>query len=96
MDPREYSFVFYAFLTAWLIYLGDRLADSATIEANGPQSLRQQFCRRHRRIWVVTLALVTGLDAYVIWRTTALETFLAGHQSYALFLAGDGISSSQV
>jgi hypothetical protein len=66
------------FLTAWMIYLGDRLADSATIEANGPQSLRQQFCRRHRCIWVVAVALVAGLDAYVIWRTTALETFLAG------------------
>ena len=66
------------FLTAWLIYLGDRLADSATIEAHGPQSLRQQFCRRYRRIWIVTVALVAGLDAYVIWRTTALETFVAG------------------
>jgi hypothetical protein len=66
------------FLTAWLIYLGDRLADSATIEANGPQSLRQQFCRRHRRIWIVTVALVASVDAYVIWRTTALETLLAG------------------
>lgn len=66
------------FLTAWLIYLGDRLADSATIEADGPQSLRQQFCRRHRGVWIFTVALVAGLDAYVIWRTTALETFLAG------------------
>jgi hypothetical protein len=66
------------FLTAWLIYLGDRLADSATIEDNGPQSRRQQFCRRHRRIWFVTVALVAVADAYVIWRTTAPQTFVVG------------------
>ena len=66
------------FLTAWLIYLGDRLADSATVEPNGPQSLRQQFCRRHRGTWIALVALVAALDAYVIWRTTALETFVVG------------------
>ena len=33
---------------------------------------------RHRKIWVATILLVGGLDAYVIWRTTALETFLVG------------------
>src|SRR2546423_12173695 len=56
------------FLTAWLIYLGDRLADSASLEPDGPQSLRQQFCRRHRRLWIIMIALIAGLDAYVIWR----------------------------
>ena len=66
------------FLTAWLIYLGDRLADSASLEPDGPQSLRQQFCRRHRKLWIVALAFVAGFDAYMIWRTTALETFLVG------------------
>lgn len=66
------------FLTAWLIYLGDRWADSATLERDGPQSVRQQFCRRHRKLWIVVLALVSGLDAFIIWRTTALETLLVG------------------
>jgi hypothetical protein len=66
------------FLTAWLIYLGDRLADSASLEPDGPQSLRQQFCRRHRKLWIIVLALAAGFDAYIIWRTTALETLLAG------------------
>jgi hypothetical protein len=66
------------FLTAWLIYLGDRLADSATIEESGPQSRRQQFCRRHRRIWFVTVALVALSDALVIWRTTAPQTLIVG------------------
>jgi hypothetical protein len=66
------------FLTAWLIYLGDRLADSASLEPDGPQSQRQQFCRRHRKLWIIMIAFVAGFDAYIIWRTTALETFLAG------------------
>jgi hypothetical protein len=66
------------FLTAWLIYLGDRLADSAWLEPDGPQSLRQQFCRRHRKLWIIVLAFVAGFDAFIIWRTTALETFLVG------------------
>jgi hypothetical protein len=66
------------FLTAWLIYLGDRLADSASLEPDGPQSQRQQFCRRHRKLWIIMIALVAGFDAYIIWRTTATETFLAG------------------
>jgi hypothetical protein len=66
------------FLTAWLIYLGDRLADSASLEPAGPQSLRQQFCRRHRATWISMIALVAGFDAYTIWRTTALETILVG------------------
>jgi hypothetical protein len=66
------------FLTAWLIYLGDRLADSASLEPGGPQSLRQQFCRRHRKLWIIMIALVAGFDAYIIWRITVWETLLAG------------------
>ena len=66
------------FLTAWLIYLGDRFADAFTLKPGLPRSLRQQFCLRHREIWIATLALVAGFDAYVIWRTTAVQTFLVG------------------
>jgi hypothetical protein len=66
------------FLTAWLIYLGDRLVDSASLEPAGPQSLRQQFCRRYRTAWIIVIAFVAGFDAYIIWRTTALETLLVG------------------
>jgi len=66
------------FLTAWLIYLGDRLADSASLKPAGPQSLRQQFCGRHRVIWISMIALVAGFDAYVIYRTTAFQTFIIG------------------
>ena len=66
------------FLTAWLIYLGDRFADAASVKPNLPRSLRQDFCLRHREIWIMTLAIVAGFDAYVIWRTTAMQTFLVG------------------
>ena len=66
------------FLTAWLIYLADRFADAVSLKPDVPRSLRQDFCLRHREIWITTVALVAGFDAYVIWRTTDLETFLIG------------------
>ncbi|HEX8898484.1 MAG TPA: hypothetical protein VF751_07285, partial [Chthoniobacterales bacterium] len=66
------------FLTAWLIYLADRFVDAAALETNSPRSLRQEFCLRHREIWITIVVLVGGFDAYVIWRTTAWETFFVG------------------
>jgi len=66
------------FLTAWLIYLGDRFADAISLKTGLPRSLRQEFCLRHREIWITTVALAAGFDAYVIWRNTASETFLVG------------------
>jgi hypothetical protein len=66
------------FLTAWLIYLADRFADAFTLKPGLPRSLRQQFCIRHREIWIATLAVLAGFDAYVIWQTAALQTFLVG------------------
>jgi hypothetical protein len=66
------------FLTAWLIYLADRLADSFSLKAGSPRSLRQEFCLRHRDVWITMVLLVAGFDAYVIWRSTALQTFLVG------------------
>lgn len=66
------------FLTAWLIYLADRFADASTLKPDLPRSLRQNFCLQHREIWIVMIALVAGFDAYVIWRTTALQTFFVG------------------
>jgi hypothetical protein len=66
------------FLTAWLIYLADRFADSTSLKSGVPRSLRQEFCLCHREIWIATVMLVAGFDAYVIWHTTALQTFLIG------------------
>jgi hypothetical protein len=66
------------FLTAWLIYLADRLADASSLKAGSPRSLRQEFCLRHREIWITALFLVAGFDLYVIWRSLAAGTFFAG------------------
>jgi hypothetical protein len=66
------------FLTAWLIYLADRFADSSTLKPDLPRSVRQNFCLQHHELWIVMIALVAGFDAYVIWRTTALQTFVVG------------------
>lgn len=66
------------FLTAWLIYLADRLADASALKAGSARSLRQEFCLRHREIWISALLLISGFDLYVIWRSLAAGTFFAG------------------
>ncbi len=66
------------FLTAWLIYLGDRLADTSSLGPGVPQSLRQRFCRHHRRLCLFTSFLLAIADAVLIWRRTDSKTFLAG------------------
>jgi hypothetical protein len=66
------------FLTAWLIYLADRLADSYSLPHNGPRSLRHEFCLNHRQIWIGVLAVIATTDAYLIWRSIGAETLLGG------------------
>jgi hypothetical protein len=66
------------FLTAWLIYLADRLADASSLQSGLPRSLRQEFCLRHREIWISALLLIAGFDLYVIWRYIDADTFFAG------------------
>jgi hypothetical protein len=66
------------FLTAWLIYLADRLADAVSLTSEMPRSLRQEFCLRHREIWISALVLIAGFDLYVIWRSIGADAFLAG------------------
>ena len=66
------------FLTAWLIYLADRLADSYSLPDGGPRSLRHEFCRNHRQIWMGALAVIAATNAYLIGRNIGGETFLAG------------------
>jgi hypothetical protein len=66
------------FLTAWLIYLADRLADAVSLRSGMPRSLRQEFCLRHREAWISGLVLIAGFDLYVIGRSVAAGTFLAG------------------
>jgi hypothetical protein len=66
------------FLTAWLIYLADRVVDASGLRAGPPRSLRQEFCLRHREIWIGGLVIIGGLDAFVIWWSTAAVTLFAG------------------
>ena len=40
------------FLTAWLIYLADRLADTWALRSDDPRSLRQAFCERYSVLYV--------------------------------------------
>jgi hypothetical protein len=54
------------FLTAWFIYLVDRFADSISLAAILPKSARQEFCSRHRFVWVLLIAIVAALDGAII------------------------------
>jgi hypothetical protein len=65
-------------LTAWLIYLADRLADSCSLPSGGPRSLRHEFCLRYRSIWIAAVAVIAGADAVLIWNHLGPATFLAG------------------
>ena len=62
------------FLTAWIIYLADRLGDSLSVVAGEPKSLRQQFCLRHKNIWFVSIICVGVLDLIVVLRAVNYET----------------------
>jgi len=66
------------FLTAWLIYLADRLADSYSLQHEDPRSLRHGFCLKHRRIWIGASVVIALTDACLIWRSIGAETFRAG------------------
>jgi hypothetical protein len=74
------------FLTAWLIYLADRLADSYSLQNGGARSMRHEFCLNHRQIWIDALIVIGTADAYLIWRNIGTETFLAGAVIGALAL----------
>lgn len=57
------------FLTAWLIYLIDRLADSISLSTGVAKSARQEFCARHKRLWVALIAIVFLFDVEIVfWR----------------------------
>ncbi|MEY2558386.1 MAG: hypothetical protein QOE34_1811 [Verrucomicrobiota bacterium] len=75
VDPANGSALF---LTAWVIYLADRLADSCSLEEDALRSLRHEFCLKHRQIWIGALAVTATIDASLIWRSVGPETFLCG------------------
>lgn len=68
------------FLTAWLIYLADRFGDSLRIDPLVPSSLRQRFCLRYRRAWLVAAIAVFAADAFVVLQWLDASTLRLGAQ----------------
>jgi hypothetical protein len=72
------------FLTAWLIYLGDRFADTIKLPAGSPISLRHRFCRQHMVAWWIAIVLIFILDAWLALRSLDLQMLLLGGTLAAL------------
>jgi hypothetical protein len=66
------------FLTAWIIYLADRFGDSLSLVPGQPKSARQQFCLRHKKIWLVSIICVAVIDLIVVLRAVNYETAVPG------------------
>jgi hypothetical protein len=74
------------FLTAWLIYLADRFADTIKLPANSPISLRHRFCREHMIGWWVAVVVIFVLDVALALRSLDLQMLLLGGTLAALCL----------
>jgi hypothetical protein len=66
------------FLTAWLIYLADRFVDTVSLQTSSPNSLRQEFCSRHQRLWILIMLVIALCDGWIIWRQLDRSTLLTG------------------
>jgi hypothetical protein len=66
------------FLTAWLIYLADRFADTIRLPAGSPISLRHHFCREHMIGWWVAVVVIFVLDVALAVRSLDLQMLLLG------------------
>jgi hypothetical protein len=66
------------FLTAWIIYLADRFGDSVSLVTGQPKSVRQQFCLRHKTLWLVSIICVAAVDLIVVLRAVDYETAVPG------------------
>lgn len=57
------------FLTAWLIYLIDRLVDSISLPTSSVKTLREAYCLRHKNAWIVLIIMIGLFDvAFVFCR----------------------------
>lgn len=66
------------FLTAWLIYLTDRFADTIKLPAVSPISLRHRFCREHMVGWWIAIVVIFIIDASLALRSLDLQMLLLG------------------
>ncbi len=83
------------FLTAWIIYLADRLGDSLSVAAGEPKSVRQRFCLRHKKIWFVSVICIGVLDFIVVLRAVNYETAVIGGILGAFTIAYLAINHAQ-
>ena len=72
------------FLTAWLIYLTDRFADTIKLPPDSPISLRHRFCREHAIGWWVAIVIIFFLDLSLALRSLDLQMLLLGGTLAAL------------
>lgn len=56
------------FITAWLIYLADRLVDTFSLDPTRAISLRHQFCAQHRRTWISVMVVLSVCDVWLLTR----------------------------
>jgi hypothetical protein len=61
-----------------LIYLVDRLADVLALQANSPRSARQQFCLRHKKLWLGLIAVVGLVDAAIVLLRLNRDVLISG------------------
>ena len=66
------------FLTAWLIYLIDRLADVLSLKSDSPRSVRQQFCLRHKKLWLGLIPAVGLIDATTVLLHLNRDVLMSG------------------
>ncbi|HEX3816841.1 MAG TPA: hypothetical protein VHW03_00975 [Chthoniobacterales bacterium] len=66
------------FLTAWLIYLGDRFADTIRLPADAPRSERHRFCQDHMSAWWIAIVVIFVADCALAVRSLDLQMFLLG------------------
>ncbi|MGI9115275.1 MAG: hypothetical protein ACR2FX_09640 [Chthoniobacterales bacterium] len=66
------------FLSAWFIYLGDRVADSFTITWDSAMSQRQRFCLEHRGVFIVAIVLILVADCACAFLVNSRTLLLGG------------------
>jgi hypothetical protein len=74
----DFSLRLLLFLTAWLIYLADRFADTIKLPAESPISLRHRFCREHMIGWWIAVVVIFIADLSLALRTLDLQMLLLG------------------
>ncbi len=72
------------FLTAWLIYLADRFADTIKLPPGSPISLRHRFCREHMIGWWIAVVVIFIIDVSLALRSLDLQMLLLGGTLAAL------------